>query len=254
MKNETYKDNLKRIADQINDTCSRVNRDPKEITLIAVTKNVEVDTISDFLEIGHTDFGESRPQELVKRNAFIAESINHDRKMAGLNPDQVTYLPRWHMIGHLQRNKVRQILPFVGYIHSVDSLRLAEEINTSAARLGLEHKVRIFMQVNTSEEKQKTGLAVGAVIPLADQICTLPNLEIVGLMTMAPHTDDLQKCSFCFGRLREIFEEIKGENIIGPSFQHLSMGMSQDYIAAIEKGATMLRIGSAIFNNPNGQL
>ncbi len=244
---ESYKDNLKRIADEINDTCARVNRNPKEITLIAVTKTVEVDTIRAFLEIGHTDFGESRPQELVKRNAVIAESINRHRKLAGLNPEQVTYLPRWHMIGRLQRNKVRQILPFVGYIHSVDSLRLAEEINTAAARLGLDHKVKVFLQVNVSQEKQKGGLAVGAVIPLADQIATLPNLEVVGLMTMAPHTEDTQKSSFCFGRLQEIFEEIKGENIIGPSFQHLSMGMSQDYIAAIEKGATMLRIGSAIF-------
>ena len=151
------------------------------------------------------------------------------------------------MIGHLQRNKVKPILKSVEMIHSVDSLRLAEEINTTAARIGLNHRVKILMQVNTSKEKQKYGLAVGAVNALAEQIMTLPNLEICGLMTMAPLTEDMELCRFCFVRLREVFEELSGEKIVGPAFQHLSMGMTQDYPIAIESGATIIRIGSAFF-------
>ncbi len=157
------------------------------------------------------------------------------------------------MIGHLQRNKVKALLPIVEYIHSVDSLRLAEEINTAAARLGLDRKVKIFLQVNTSEEKQKFGLAVGAVSALTEQIITLPNLQVVGLMTMAPQVDDPEQCRFCFARLREIFEDLRSEKIAGREFRHLSMGMSNDYVVAVEEGATMLRIGSALFANGGGR-
>ena len=104
------------------------------------------------------------------------------------------------------------------------------------------------MQVNTSQEKQKTGLAVGAVSALAEQIMTLPNIEIVGLMTMAPLTENTELSRFCFGRLREIFEEMRGQRVVGPGFTQLSMGMSQDYLVAVEEGATLLRIGTAIFS------
>ena len=151
------------------------------------------------------------------------------------------------MVGHLQRNKVKHILPIIDFIHSIDSLRLAEEINTAAARLGMENKIKVLLQVNTSQEKQKYGLAVGAVSALAEQVQTLPNLQVCGLMTMAPFTEDENRCRFCFSRLREIFDEMRGEHVVGPSFTHLSMGMSQDYEIAVEEGATMLRIGSALF-------
>jgi len=237
-------ENLRRIREEIAEACARVRRNPGEVRIVAVTKSVEVDTIRLLMDMGLSDFAESRVQELVRRSAMIEESILRRQELV---QGTQSLCPCWHMVGHLQRNKVKQITPIVEYIHSVDSLRLAEEINTCAAKLGMSQKVKLFLQVNTSQEKQKFGLAVGAVAALAEQIMTLPNLEIVGLMTMAPLTEDQELCRFCFARLREIFEELRGEKVCGPAFRHLSMGMSQDYVTAVEQGATMLRIGTAIF-------
>jgi len=245
---EKIADNLKRIKNNIGDACMSVNRDPAQVQLVAVTKAVEVDTIRFLLELGQIQMGESRAQELLQRSDYIKEFIERRRSLPGMKSENIPPEPLWHMIGHLQRNKVKQLLPIVKMIHSVDSLRLAEEINTSAARLGFNDKVEIFLQVNTSQEKQKYGLAVGAVAALTEQIVTLPNLHIVGLMTMAPLTDNQDLCRFCFARLREIFEELRGEKIVGTYFEHLSMGMSQDYITAVEEGATILRVGSALFS------
>ena len=245
--NKKLAENLKRINGNIQDACARSNRDPQDVTLVAVTKSVDVDIIRHLLELGQADLGESKVQDLAQRRARIQEYIQRRVELSnGIGDEEVT-CPNWHMIGHLQRNKVKQILPFVKLIHSVDSLRLAEEINTNAAKLGLADKVEILLQVNTSQEKQKTGLAVGAVAALAEQIETLPNITIAGLMTMAPFTDDKDRCRFCFSRLYEIFVEMKGEGVLNPHFRHLSMGMSQDYEIAVEEGATLLRIGSALF-------
>ena len=149
------------------------------------------------------------------------------------------------MVGHVQRNKVRQVLPLVLLIPSVDTLRLAEEINSSAGKLDLPAKV--LMQVNTSQEPQKYGVPVGAAMHLAEQIETLENVKLIGLMTMAPLTHNKDIIRSCFARARELFIEMKGEKIVGPLFTELSMGMSSDYEIAIEEGATILRIGSAIF-------
>ena len=149
------------------------------------------------------------------------------------------------MIGHLQRNKVRQVLPIASLIHSVDTLRLAEEINSAAVKLNLRPKV--LMQVNTSNEPQKYGVPVGAATHLAEQIETLSHLKLVGLMTMAPLTREKSVVRACFMRAAELFAEMRGEKIVGPQFAELSMGMSSDYEAAVEEGATILRIGSAIF-------
>ena len=246
--NKKIVENLNRIKGEVAEACSRSRRDPSNVRIIAVTKTVEVDTIRALLEMGHRHVGESRVQELIQRNAMIEESLSRRKELAEQPQDVPPAVrPSWHMIGHLQRNKVKQLLPIVDYIHSVDSLRLAEEINTNAAKLGLVKKVKIFLQINTSKEKQKYGLAVGAVGPLGEQIRTLPNLEMVGLMTMAPLTADQKLSRFCFARCREIFEELRGEKICGPSFNHLSMGMSQDYITAVEEGATMIRVGTAMF-------
>lgn len=245
---EKITENLKRIKENIAEACLRTRRDPLQVRLIAVTKTVEVNVIRTLLELEQLDLAESRVQQFIERHAVIRESISRHLILPDIAQGQKPVVPRWHMIGHLQRNKVKQLLPLVEYIHSVDSLRLAEEINTASARLGLNDKVKIFLEVNTSQEKQKYGLAVGAVTALAEQVETLPNLQIVGLMTMAPLTDDQDICRFCFARLREIFEEVRGEKICGPHFKHLSMGMSQDYVTAVEEGATMVRIGTAIFS------
>ena len=150
------------------------------------------------------------------------------------------------MIGHLQRNKVRQVLPIASLIHSVDTLRLAEEINTSAPKLN-NLCPKVLLQVNTSNEPQKYGVPVGAAPHLAEQIETLPNLKLVGLMTMAPLTHNKDVIRACFVRAGELFVEMRGEKIVGPQFTELSMGMSSDYEIALEEGATILRIGSAIF-------
>ena len=150
------------------------------------------------------------------------------------------------MVGHLQRNKVRQVLPIASLIHSVDTLRLAEELNSSAEKLNLRPKV--LLQVNTSQEPQKYGVPVGAAIHLAEQAESMPNIELAGMMTMAPLTRNKDTVRACFVRAHELFIELKGEKVVGPKFTELSMGMSSDYEIAIQEGATIVRIGSAIFS------
>ncbi len=245
---EKIAENLHRIRNQIAESCTKSGRLPEEVTLVAVTKTVGREDINALLEQGQADLGESKVQDLGQKIKEMQESFTPKLEPPG-SPVPSPVQPRWHMIGHLQRNKVKPVLKAVEMIHSVDSLRLAEEINTTAARIGLNHRVKILLQVNTSKEKQKYGLAVGAVNALAEQVMTLPNLEICGLMTMAPFTEDMDKCRFCFMRLREVFEELRGEKIVGPAFRHLSMGMTQDYPVAIEAGATLIRIGTALFEN-----
>src|SRR5262249_44521240 len=151
----------------------------------------------------------------------------------------------WHMIGHLQRNKVKPILPLVSAIHSVDSLRLAEEIDGQAAKLG--KKMPVLMQVNASEEPSKYGVAVGAAVHLAEQIDSMENLQVLGLMRMAPLAASEKEIRHCFVRTREIFDEMKWHKIGGEKLKHLSMGMSHDFETAIEEGATMVRVGTALF-------
>ncbi len=155
------------------------------------------------------------------------------------------------MIGHLQRNKVKAVLPWVTMIHSVDSLRLAEEINAQAGRLG--QKADVLMQVNVSGEKSKFGLAVGAATHFAEQLSSMENLNLAGLMTMAPLVDDAEKTRPWFARLRELLEDMQGERVVPNGFVHLSMGMSQDFEVAIEEGATIVRIGTALFGTDESE-
>jgi len=231
---------IQQLTDTIKSTCARVGRNPKEVKLVIVTKSATIEGIKQVIHLGFTDLGENRAQQLKKVSAQIDEFLNQAGSDSTL-PKKVN----WHMIGHLQRNKVRHVLPIVSLIHSVDTLRLAEEINNSAPKLNLYPKV--LLQVNTSNEPQKYGVPVGAATHLAEQIETLPNLKLVGLMTMAPLTRDKDVIRACFVRARELFIEMRGEKIVGPQFTELSMGMSSDYEIAIEEGATILRIGSAIF-------
>jgi pyridoxal phosphate enzyme (YggS family) len=231
---------LERVKGTINSACARVGRDPREAKLVVVTKSVTIEAIKEVIFLGLADLGENRVQQLKKVSAQVAEFLQRKDGDSTL-PEEVN----WHMVGHLQRNKVRQVLPVASLIHSVDTLRLAEEINASAAKLNL--CPRVLLQVNTSNEPQKYGVPVGATTHLAEQIETLPNLKLVGLMTMAPLTHNKDVIRACFVRARELFVEMRGEKIVGPEFTELSMGMSSDYEVAIEEGATILRIGSAIF-------
>jgi pyridoxal phosphate enzyme (YggS family) len=231
---------IRRIEGTIAEACARVSREPGDIRLVIVTKSVEIEQIEEVIHLGFNHLGENHVQQLRKVAAQVAA-------LAEQHPDDST-LPKeihWHMIGHLQRNKVRQILPVVSLIHSVDTLRLAEEINSSAARMNL--SPRALLQVNTSNEPQKYGVPIGAATHLAEQIETLPHLKLIGLMTMAPLTRNTEVIRTCFTRARELFLEMRGEKIVGGQFTELSMGMSSDYETAIEEGATILRIGSAIF-------
>jgi hypothetical protein len=232
---------IERVKETIASACARAGRDPAEVKLVVVTKSATMPAIEEVIRLGCLDLGENRVQQLKKVSGQIEEFLQRSTGEGPASPKVC-----WHMIGHLQRNKVRQVLPLIALIHSVDTLRLAEEINTSAAKLNL--SVRVLLQVNTSQEPQKFGVSVGAVPHLAEQIETLPNLKLVGLMTMAPLTHNKDVIRECFVRARELFIEMRGEKVVGRHFTELSMGMSSDYEIAVEEGATILRIGSAIFS------
>ena len=233
-------DRIQQVRDTINAACSRVGREPGDVKLVIVTKSVGFEQIQDVIELGLTDLGENRVQQLKKVVAQVEEIANSPKEHS-----EIWNNINWHMIGHLQRNKVRQVVPIASLIHSVDTLRLAEEINTAGEKLGISPK--ILLQVNVSEEPQKYGVPVGALMHLAEQIETLANVQLCGLMTMAPLTHNKDVVRACFVRARELFIEMRGERIVGPQFTELSMGMSSDYEIAVEEGATILRIGSAIF-------
>ncbi|HUV62505.1 MAG TPA: YggS family pyridoxal phosphate-dependent enzyme [Sedimentisphaerales bacterium] len=231
---------VKRIRETIDAACARAGREPDQVTLVVVTKSATLEAVREVVQSGVTDLGENRVQQLKKVVTQVEEFLQGPDGDPALSKNI-----RWHMIGHLQRNKVRQVLPLAVLIHSVDTLRLAEEINTAGAKLNLCPKV--LLQVNTSDEPQKYGVPVGAATHLAEQMETLPNVRLVGLMTMAPLTHNKDVVRSCFVRARELFVEMRGEKIVRPQFTELSMGMSSDYEVAVEEGATILRIGSAIF-------
>ncbi|HNQ23057.1 MAG TPA: YggS family pyridoxal phosphate-dependent enzyme [Phycisphaerae bacterium] len=235
-------ENIRRVEERIQRACARVGRSPAEIRLVAVTKTVGLDVIRTLLEMGTEDLGESRVQELVRRASMITEW----QRRRGFEPASTPpALPRWHLVGHLQRNKVKLVLPFTHLIHSLDSLRLAEEIDAQSRKL--DRVTPVLLQVNAANEPQKSGVAVAAATHLADQLRTLPNLRLCGLMAMAPLTDDEKRIRHTFGRARELFDEMVHERIGGPHFRELSLGMSQDFEYGIEVGATLIRVGSALF-------
>ncbi len=233
-------DRIRRVEETVASACARANRERADVKLVIVTKSADIEGVKAVVRLGFNHLGENRVQQLKKVSAQVAEFLQQE--------DADPKTPReihWHMIGHLQRNKVRQVLPTTSLIHSLDTLRLAEEISASAAKLNL--CPRVLLQVNTSNEPQKYGVPVGAATHLAEQIETLPNLQLIGLMTMAPLTRDKDVIRSAFVRASELFSEIRGEKIVGKQFTELSMGMSSDYEIAIEEGATILRIGSAVF-------
>lgn len=237
-KNKIQK-NLQRIRDDIAEACAHRQRPAENVTILPVTKSVGLAEIKHLLDLGITELAESRVQQLIQRAEELAAYLQRRRNgLAGP--------VKWHMIGHLQRNKVKGVLQVARCVHSVDSLRLAEEINAKASQMDC--TVEVMLQVNCSEESQKFGCAVGAALHLGEMICTLDQLRLTGLMTMAPLSDDPQEARPSFVRLRELFEEMQKEKIGGEGFRHLSMGMSHDYAVAVEEGATIVRIGKALFS------
>jgi pyridoxal phosphate enzyme (YggS family) len=247
-KNSPLAEKLSGIKSRIAAAAVKAGRDPAEVTLIAVTKTAAPEQIREIIRLGVGDLGESRVQVVTQKVAQITEFYQRQKKSG--DDDLLPTRLRWHMIGHLQRNKVKAILPLIDLVHSLDSLRLAEEIEVAAGKLA--KKTPVLLQVNASEEKSKFGVAVGASVHLAEQIASMSNLVLVGLMTMAPLGADLLEAKAVFTRTREIFEECKWHKIGGSQFKHLSMGMSNDFETAIAEGATMVRIGTALFGNGAG--
>lgn len=236
----SLKDKIEQVKENIAEACNKSKRDMAEITTVVVTKTTTVENIIEAIKLGCTDFGENRVQQLKEVAEQIDKIVSNQMLLSGK-----TQNINWHLIGHLQRNKVKQVLPIVKMIQSVDTLRLAEEISQQSKKAGITTK--ILLQVNCSGEPQKFGIPVGAATHLAEQFSTMPNIELAGIMTMAPLTKDENIIRRCFVRAREIFEDIKNERFASKEFHHISMGMSNDYKIAVEEGATILRIGSAIF-------
>lgn len=210
---------------------------------MAVTKSVGIDVIRALIDMGVTELGESRMLELTRRAAMTDEWLTR-RALDPTTPRPVR--PQWHMVGHVQRNKVKPLLPWVNMIHSLDSLRLAETIDAHAAKL--DRVIPVLLQVNAANEAQKFGVAVAAATHLSEQLVTLPHIELRGLMAMAPLGAAPDRIRATFERARELFDEIVGERFGGPRFDWLSMGMSDDFEYGIEAGATHIRIGRALFH------
>jgi len=235
-------DNLKRLQDRIHGACDRKGRRFEDVRLVAVTKMVEIDIIRSAIEMGLNDLGENRVQELIKRASMVREHLARRRRMEGPGTPAD---PRWHMIGHLQRNKVRALLPWTDCVHSLDSLRLAEEISAEAVKIG--KVVPLLIEINVSGEKSKSGMAVGAISHCIELIRALPGIRITGLMTMAPLVDNPEETRPLFARLFELLDDLRSERLVPPDCRELSMGMSNDFEVAIEEGATMIRVGRALF-------
>jgi pyridoxal phosphate enzyme (YggS family) len=221
--------NLARVRERIRIAAERAKRDPAEVTLIAVTKYAPDEAVSLLGELGLHDLGEARPQQLVQRVSLVPTA-------------------RWHLIGHLQRNKVKSMLPHAAMIHSVDSLRLLASIGEASGQLSL--RPRVLLEVNIAGEAQKDGFAIADLRSHWAELIAVPNVRICGLMTMAPLSEDAEASRSVFRRLRELRDELQREPAThgtDVSLRELSMGMSGDFEVGIEEGATLVRVGSAIF-------
>ena len=221
------KDNLRTVEENISAACDRSGRAREDVTLIAVSKTKPVEMLREAYDSGCRDFGENKVQELVDKYDHM--------------PDDV----RWHMIGHLQRNKVKYIVDKVYMIHSVDSLRLAEEISKEAVKKNV--TVSVLVEVNVAGEESKFGTTAEETVSLVENIAKLPNIIVKGLMTIAPYVEDSEENRLYFAKLKQIYVDITHKNIDNVYMEELSMGMTGDYEVAIEEGATYIRVGTGIF-------
>ena len=221
------KENIEEVKNIINRECDKVGRNAEEVTLIAVSKTKPLDMLEEAYQSGCRDFGENKVQELVDKYENMPKDI------------------RWHMIGHLQRNKVKYIVDKVYMIHSVDSLRLAEEISKEAQKKNV--NVNILIEVNVAQEETKFGTTCEDVKQLVKDISLLPGINIKGLMTIAPFVEDGEENRVYFQKLKKIAVDITKENIDNIVMETLSMGMTGDYPIAVSEGATYVRVGTGIF-------
>lgn len=224
-------ENLKEVEERICAACKRAGRKREEVTLIAVSKTKPVEMIKEAIKENILEFGENKVQELADKIEKIKEPLH------------------WHLIGHLQRNKVKYIVDKVFLIHSVDSVRLAEQINQEAQKKQTE--CNILLEVNIANEDSKYGLKPDEVLETAKEIAALPYVHIKGLMTVAPFVENPEENRIHFQNMKKLVVDIKEKNIDNISMDILSMGMTNDYEIAIEEGATMIRIGTGIFGERN---
>lgn len=219
--------NISKVNKNISDACEKAARSIEEVSLIAVSKTKPVEMLKEAYEAGARDFGENKVQELLDKIPQLPEDI------------------RWHMIGHLQRNKVKYIVDKVALIHSVDSLRLAQEISDQAVRKNVE--ADILIEVNVAQEASKFGTTCEEAVSLVEEIAKLPSVHIKGLMTIAPFVENPEENREIFRNLKQLSVDITAKNIDNVSMSILSMGMTGDYVTAIEEGATCVRVGTGIF-------
>ncbi len=224
-------ENYKEVKKRVEAACKRAGRKCEEVTIIAVSKTKPVSMIEELLPLNVIEFGENKVQELTAKAEVLPANLH------------------WHMIGHLQRNKVKYIVDKVCLIHSVDSLRLAEEISKEAQKKQVTAK--ILIEVNIAEEESKFGVSTSEVIPLIEKVSLLPNIAVQGLMTIAPYVENPEENRWIFQKLKNLSIDIKEKNFDNVTMDVLSMGMTGDYEVAIEEGATHVRVGTGIFGERN---
>lgn len=225
------KENLANVEKKIEQACKNAGRSRDEVTLIAVSKTKPVEMLQEIYDENIRDFGENKVQELCSKMEQLPSDI------------------RWHMIGHLQRNKVKYIVGKVELIHSVDTYRLAEEINIQAKKQNV--IVPILVEVNIAHEESKFGISAEDAILLVEEISKLENIRIKGLMTIAPYVENPEDNRLYFRKIKQLSVDITNKNIDNVFMEILSMGMTGDYMVAIEEGATMVRVGTGIFGERN---
>ena len=221
------KDNLCMVEENISAACKRSGRARNDVNLIAVSKTKPVEMLQEAYDLGCRDFGENKVQELLDKYDKMPGDI------------------RWHMIGHLQRNKVKYIVDKVYMIHSVDSMRLAEEISKEAVKKNV--TVSVLVEINVADEESKFGVSTDEAASLVENIAKLPNIIVKGLMTIAPYVENSEENRLYFAKLKQIYVDIIHKNIDNVFMEELSMGMTGDYEVAIEEGATYIRVGTGIF-------
>lgn len=224
-------ENLAQVQKNIEESCRNVNRDPGEVTLIAVSKTKPVEMLREAYDAGARVFGENKVQEIVDKYDHMPSDV------------------KWHMIGHLQRNKVKYIVDKVAMIHSVDSFRLAETIEKEAAKKNV--TVPILIEVNVAQEESKYGLKPEEVLLFIEEIADFSHIQIKGLMTIAPYVENAEENREIFRELKKLSVDIAAKNINNVTMSVLSMGMTGDYLVAVQEGATMVRVGTGIFGARN---
>ena len=218
---------LKEVEAKIQAACDRAGRKREEVTLIAVSKTKPIEMLQEAYDLGVRVFGENKVQEITTKYDALPDDIH------------------WHMIGHLQRNKVKYIAGKVALIHSVDSLRLAKTISEEAVKHNCE--IPILIEVNVAGEESKFGVSVEETLPLIEEIAKLPAIHVEGLMTIAPYVEDPEENRPVFRKLKKLSVDIAAKNINNVTMSVLSMGMTGDYQVAVQEGATMVRVGTGIF-------